>query len=31
MVPIRVLKEQPGYVLNSLLMPFLWAAGRPGG
>ncbi|QBX55644.1 3-hydroxyacyl-CoA dehydrogenase [Nocardioides seonyuensis] len=28
MVPIRVLREQPGYVLNSLLVPFLWAAGR---
>ena len=26
MVPIRVLKEQPGYVLNSLLVPFLDAA-----
>ena len=26
MVPIRVLKEQPGYVLNSLLVPFLNAA-----
>ena len=23
MVPIKVLKEQPGYVLNSLLVPFL--------
>ena len=23
MVPIRVMKEQPGYVLNSLLVPFL--------
>ena len=26
MVPIKVLKEQPGYVLNSLLVPFLSAA-----
>ena len=26
MVPIRVQKEQPGYVLNSLLVPFLDAA-----
>lgn len=26
MVPIRVQKEQPGYVLNSLLVPFLNAA-----
>lgn len=26
MVPIKVLKEQPGYVLNSLLVPFLDAA-----
>ncbi len=26
MVPIRVQKEQPGYVLNSLLVPFLQAA-----
>ncbi|MCK0111588.1 3-hydroxyacyl-CoA dehydrogenase [Ornithinimicrobium sp. F0845] len=26
MIPIRVLKEQPGYVLNSLLVPFLNAA-----
>ncbi|MCI1219285.1 MAG: 3-hydroxyacyl-CoA dehydrogenase [Bifidobacterium sp.] len=26
MVPIRVLKEQPGYVLNSLLVPLLSAA-----
>ncbi|MCH4209656.1 3-hydroxyacyl-CoA dehydrogenase [Bifidobacterium sp.] len=26
MVPIRVLKEQPGYVLNSLLVPLLGAA-----
>ncbi|MGO2053705.1 MAG: 3-hydroxyacyl-CoA dehydrogenase [Glutamicibacter sp.] len=26
MVPIRVLKEQPGYVLNSLLVPFLQSA-----
>ena len=26
MVPIRVLKEQPGYVLNSLLVPLLDAA-----
>ena len=25
MVPIKVLKEQPGYVLNSLLVPFLSA------
>lgn len=25
MVPIKVLKEQPGYVLNSLLVPFLRA------
>jgi 3-hydroxyacyl-CoA dehydrogenase len=28
MVPIRLHKEQPGYVLNSLLMPFLSAAGE---
>lgn len=27
MVPIRVMKEQPGYVLNSLLIPLLEAAG----
>ena len=27
MVPIRIHKEQPGYVLNSLLVPFLNAAG----
>ena len=27
MVPIRINKEQPGYVLNSLLVPFLGAAG----
>ena len=26
LVPIRVLKEQPGYVLNSLLVPFLESA-----
>lgn len=26
MVPIKVMKEQPGYVLNSLLVPFLNAA-----
>lgn len=26
MEPVRVLKEQPGYVLNSLLVPFLGAA-----
>lgn len=26
MVPIKVMKEQPGYVLNSLLVPFLRAA-----
>lgn len=26
MVPVRVLKEQPGYVLNSLLVPLLGAA-----
>lgn len=28
MVPIRIHKEQPGYVLNSLLVPFLNAASR---
>lgn len=28
MVPIRIHKEQPGYVLNSLLVPFLGAAGQ---
>jgi 3-hydroxybutyryl-CoA dehydrogenase len=28
MVPIRIRKEQPGYVLNSLLVPFLNAASR---
>ena len=28
MVPIRIHKEQPGYVLNSLLVPFLSAAGQ---
>lgn len=28
MVPIRIHKEQPGYVLNSLLVPFLGAAGK---
>ena len=28
MVPIRLHKEQPGYVLNSLLMPFMSAAGE---
>ncbi|GAA1621518.1 3-hydroxyacyl-CoA dehydrogenase [Leucobacter chromiireducens] len=28
MVPIRIYKEQPGYVLNSLLVPFLDAAGK---
>ena len=28
MVPIRIHKEQPGYVLNSLLVPFLDAAGK---
>ncbi|OMH31254.1 3-hydroxyacyl-CoA dehydrogenase [Tersicoccus sp. Bi-70] len=28
MVVIRVLKEQPGYVLNSLLVPFLTAASQ---
>ena len=33
MVPVKVLKEQPGYLLNSMLVPFLtaaeslWAAG----
>ena len=27
MVPVRIHKEQPGYVLNSLLVPFLGAAG----
>lgn len=27
MVPIQIRKEQPGYVLNSLLVPFLLAAG----
>ncbi|WP_341872818.1 3-hydroxyacyl-CoA dehydrogenase NAD-binding domain-containing protein [Leucobacter insecticola] len=27
MVPIRIHKEQPGYLLNSLLVPFLSAAG----
>jgi 3-hydroxybutyryl-CoA dehydrogenase len=27
MVPIKIQKEQPGYVLNSLLVPFLNAAG----
>lgn len=27
MVPIQIQKEQPGYVLNSLLVPFLLAAG----
>ena len=26
MVPLKVLKEQPGYILNSLLVPFLSAA-----
>jgi 3-hydroxybutyryl-CoA dehydrogenase len=26
MVPLEVLKEQPGYILNSLLIPFLMAA-----
>lgn len=26
MIPLRVLKEQPGYLLNSLLVPFLNAA-----
>ena len=25
MIPLRVLKEQPGYILNSLLVPFLHA------
>lgn len=28
MVPIRIHKEQPGYVLNSLLVPFLDAASK---
>ena len=28
MVPIRIHKEQPGYVLNSLLVPFLEAAAK---
>src|SRR5699024_1915452 len=28
MVPIRLHKEQPGYVLNSLLVPLLQAAAR---
>lgn len=28
MVPIRIRKEQPGYVLNSLLVPFLGAAAK---
>ncbi|MFF2275723.1 3-hydroxyacyl-CoA dehydrogenase [Agromyces sp. NPDC058126] len=28
MVPIEIKKEQPGYVLNSLLVPFLSAAGQ---
>ncbi|WEV59572.1 3-hydroxyacyl-CoA dehydrogenase [Bifidobacterium sp. ESL0728] len=28
MVPIRIKKEQPGYVLNSLLVPFLNDAGK---
>lgn len=28
MVPIRIHKEQPGYVLNSLLVPFLDAAAK---
>ncbi|WP_298036591.1 3-hydroxyacyl-CoA dehydrogenase [uncultured Microbacterium sp.] len=28
MVPIRIHKEQPGYVLNSLLVPFLAAAAK---
>ncbi len=28
MVPIRIHKEQPGYVLNSLLVPFLEAAAQ---
>jgi 3-hydroxyacyl-CoA dehydrogenase len=28
MVPIEIHKEQPGYVLNSLLVPFLAAAGQ---
>lgn len=28
MVPIRIHKEQPGYVLNSLLVPFLGAAAQ---
>ena len=26
MVPLKVLKEQPGYILNSMLVPFLTAA-----
>lgn len=26
MIPLKVLKEQPGYILNSLLVPFLSAA-----
>ncbi len=26
MVPLKVLKEQPGYILNSILVPFLTAA-----
>ena len=28
MIPLRVLKEQPGYLLNSMLVPFLDAAER---
>lgn len=28
MVPVKIKKEQPGYVLNSLLVPFLAAAGH---